>query len=349
VRAAAILGLGCSEKDLRPFQKASPAEWLIGLPASSSEADVILLFGGDGTVHRHLGALVKLGLPVLVVPCGSGNDFARALELRRVRDSLAVWQRFASGGGNVRAIDLGVITPLPASEPQGQKPTSTQAPVGTAEAVPFPVKASPAVPSPATPAPDVPFPAKSPPSPHSYASRNSKLETGNSKYFCCVGGIGLDAEVARRANKLPRWLRGHGGYALSLPPALLGFAPPAMRVSVRDSDGWVLRNAGPTVLAAFANAPAYGGGMKIAPHAKLDDGQLDICLINDIGRLKVLSLFPTVYLGRHLAMRDVAYFQSSRLQVETEHPLDVYADGEFVCQTPVDVSVARSAFRVICP
>jgi diacylglycerol kinase family enzyme len=219
----------------------------------------------------------------------------------------------------VRAIDLGVITPLPASEPQGQKPTSDQAPVGTAEAVPFP------------------------------DSRDQKLETGHSTYFCCVGGVGLDAEVARRANRLPRWLRGHGGYALSLPPALMGFAPPAMKVLVPDSDGWVLRNAGPTVLVAFANAPAYGGGMKIAPQAKLDDGQLDICLINDIGRLKVLSLFPAVYLGRHLAMRDVAYFQSSRLQVETEHPLDVYADGELVCQTPVEVSVARSAFRVICP
>ena len=42
----------------------------MGMPSSSDEADVILIFGGDGTIHRHLGQLVKLGLPVLVVPAG---------------------------------------------------------------------------------------------------------------------------------------------------------------------------------------------------------------------------------------------------------------------------------------
>ena len=83
-------------------------------PPRPIRRDVILLFGGDGTIHRHLGPLVKLGLPVLIVPAGSGNDFARALGLRRVRDSLAAWQKFCGGAGNIRAIDLGLITPLEA-------------------------------------------------------------------------------------------------------------------------------------------------------------------------------------------------------------------------------------------
>ena len=73
---------------------------------------MILLFGGDGTIHRHLGQVVRLGLPVLVVPAGSGNDFARAFGLRRVRDSLAAWQKFCGGAGNVRAIDLGCDLPV---------------------------------------------------------------------------------------------------------------------------------------------------------------------------------------------------------------------------------------------
>ena len=91
MRAAAILGLGCSPKHLKPFQSNKSVEWLMGVPGSGEQADVMLVFGGDGTVHRHLGQLVRLGLPVLVVPAGSGNDFARALGLRRVRDSLAAW------------------------------------------------------------------------------------------------------------------------------------------------------------------------------------------------------------------------------------------------------------------
>jgi diacylglycerol kinase (ATP) len=314
MRAAAIFGLRSSAKDLKPFQKKSDAAWLIGLPASSAEADAILIFGGDGTVHRHLAQLVKLQLPVLVVPCGSGNDFARALNLRSVGDSVAAWRKFSSGRGNVQAIDLGVITPL--AFPQGLKPDFEGRSSGTAEAVPFP------------------------------DSRNSKPET--SRYFCCVGGVGLDGEIARRANELPRWLRGHGGYILSTLPTLFRFEPFPMRISVSQKEQSP-RSAKPTILAAFANSPTYGGGMKIAPRARLDDGQLDICVVSDLDKFKLFCLFPTVYFGRHLSVPEVEYFQTERLRLETEKPLDVYADGEYICQTPIEVSVARGALQVIVP
>ncbi len=305
MRAAAILGLGCSPKDLRVFQSdlgegAKNIEWRMGVPASGDEADIILLFGGDGTVHRHLGQLVRLGLPVLVVPVGSGNDFACSLGLRRVRDSLAAWRQFCGGAAdsrtrNVRVIDLGVIVPL---ENAGGAPP-----------------------------------------PHS------------PRYFCCVAGVGLDGEVARRANRLPRWLRGHGGYVLSLAPTIFSFAPLPMKVSAptEDSADWTIRSDRPSMLAAFANAPLYGGGMKIAPRAKMDDGLLDVCIVGAVDRLRLFRLFPTVYSGNHLNVPEVGYFQASRVRVETEHPLDVYADGEFVCGTPVEVGVVRGSLRVVVP
>src|SRR6266496_1682567 len=138
MRAAVILGLGCSSKDLRPFQTESGVEWRMGMPAAADQADIILVFGGDGTVHRHLAQLVKLSLPVLVVPAGSGNDFACSLGLRRVRDCLAAWRTYCDGADLVRAVDLGVISAW-----------------------------------------------------------------GDRRYFCCVAGVGIDGEVARRANRLP--------------------------------------------------------------------------------------------------------------------------------------------------
>src|SRR5208282_3551002 len=116
MRAAAIFGLGTSPADLKPFQAATPTRWLQGLPASSGDADAILIFGGDGTIHRHLPALVRLQLPVLIVPAGSGNDFARALKLRSMRDSLRLWRDFESGKIQAQAIDLGVI--VPSASPQ---------------------------------------------------------------------------------------------------------------------------------------------------------------------------------------------------------------------------------------
>jgi diacylglycerol kinase (ATP) len=317
MRAAAILGLGCSPKYLRPFQSDSNVSWQMGMPASGELADVVLLFGGDGTIHRHLGQLVRLGLPVLVVPAGSGNDFARALGLRRVRDSLAAWRKFCDNSGNVSTIDLGVISSL---ESGGGAPFDK-------------LRAG------------------------SSTIAQGRSAPHDSRYFCCVAGVGLDGEVSRRANLLPRWLRGHGGYVLSLAPTILTFAPLPMKILTAaegeggkgESAGWTTRSDQPTILAAFANTPVYGGGMKIAPQARMDDGLLDVCVVGGINPFKLFCMLPTVYAGRHLKIREVEYFQAGRVRVETEHPLDVYADGEFVCRTPVEVGVERGALKVVVP
>jgi diacylglycerol kinase (ATP) len=304
MRAAVILGLGYSPKDLRPFQLDKGVEWRMGMPASGDEADVILLLGGDGTVHRHLGQLVRLGLPVLVVPAGSGNDFARALGLRRVHDSLAAWLKFLGGANNLHTIDLGLVSPL---ESAGGGPS---------------------------------------------VIAQDRSAPQSPRYFCSVAGVGLDGEVARRANRLPRWLRGHGGYLLSLAPTIFTFAPLPMKIFTRDSEeagnsDWTLHSDRPTLLAAFANTPLYGGGMKIAPQAKMDDGLLDVCMVGGVDRFKLFCMFPTVYAGRHLNIREVEYFHTARVRVETEHPLDVYADGEYVCRTPIEAAVHGAALRVV--
>ena len=291
MRAAAILGLGSSPRALALLQRESTASWAMGLPANSAEADAVLIFGGDGTIHRHLARLVELRLPVLIIPCGSGNDFARALGLHSIQDSSAAWRKFVSGGRNLRTIDLGVITP------------------------------------------------------------HDPGATGDSFYFCCVGGVGLDGEIARRANRLPGWFRGHGGYALSLPAALFKFKPQPMKILAPEepSGVFVVRSDQPTVVAAFANTPVYGGGMRVAPRAQLDDGLLDVCVVGAVARLRLLRLFPSVYFGRHLGIPEVGYFQSERLRIETDRPLDVYADGEPVCRTPIEVTVAPRALTVLVP
>lgn len=308
MRVAAILGLGSSPRDLQPFEQDSDALWQLGLPGSPTDADAILVLGGDGTVHRHLPQLVKLQLPVLVVPRGSGNDFARALKLRSVGDAVTAWRQFASGQGpgkdrnegNVRRIDLGVISALPAGG----------------------------------------------------ASAAANVPLQHRRYFCCVGGVGLDAEVARRANQLPRALRRRGGYPLSLLPALFGFRPVEVRVqaSLGDPSGGLdTRHNELAMVVAFANTPTYGGGILIAPHARLDDGKLEICVVGAMPKSRLLRLFPSVYSGRHLNIPEVKYFQADRLRIETHKPSAVYADGEYVCDTPVEVTVERAALKVIMP
>jgi diacylglycerol kinase (ATP) len=289
MRAAAILGPGNVAKPLAEFQRAAYTQWT----SLIEQADAIVICGGDGTIHHHLRTLVELGVPLMVVPCGSGNDFARALGLQTPRDSLSAWQKFASGAGNVRTIDLGVI----------QGVVGDGADINESDAV-------------------------------------------VQRYFCCAAGVGLDAEITRRANALPRWIRGHGGYGLSAPREFLRFQPFPMKVC---SNGGLPGQFRPTMLAAIANTPFYGGGMKIAPKAKLDDGKLDLCILRAMDKLNLFCLFPTVYFGRHLISKKVEYGQTDRISIETETPFDVYADGEYVCHTPAEFRVARDALQVIVP
>ena len=224
---------------------------------------------------------VESKIPLLVVPCGSGNDFARALRIRSQRDSLNAWRAFAQSG-RTRNVDLGVI-----------RKTDDPAP----------------------------------------------------RYFSCVAGVGIDSEIAKRSDELPAWVRPRGGYGLSALVEIFRFAPFPMKVASNGNPA-VFH---PTILAAVANAPAYGGGMKIAPHARLDDGKLDLCVVRGMDPFKLFCLFPTVYFGRHLSFKEVEYEQTQAVKIETEFPFDVYADGEYVCQTPVEFSAAPSALKVIAP
>lgn len=286
MRAAAIFGLGTSPADLKPFQAGSRTEWLEGLPASSSDADAILILGGDGTIHRHLASLVRLQLPVLIVPVGSGNDFARALNLRSTKDSLRAWREFESGKLQAHPIDLGVIIPSGAPE--------------------------------------------------------------HKHYFCCVAGCGLDSVVSRRANQMPRWIRAHGGYALALMPLLMKLPSFSMRLKQVGGTDLNLANR-LTLLVACANTQFYGDGMRIAPQADFTDGKLDICHISAMSPFKLFYMFPTVYFGRHLLSSEVEYSKTERAILETDPKLEIYADGEFVCHTPAEISIAPAVLKVIRP
>ncbi len=137
---------------------------------------------------------------------------------------------------------------------------------------------------------------------------------------------------------------------MSLPAALLNFQPFSLTLSVTQSGGTgeFSRNQ-QSVVVVFANTPVYGGGMRVAPRATMDDSQLDVCVIRDIPKIKLLSVFPAVYFGRHLSVREVDYFQAAGARVRTDRPLAVYADGELVCSTPVAIGVAPAALTVVVP
>jgi diacylglycerol kinase (ATP) len=247
---------------------------------NSASLSAALIFGGDGTVHRHLPLLHCLNVPFLVVPAGSGNDFGKSLGISNEGTALRAWKQFCAGGNNnLREIDLGVI------------------------------------------------------------------RTGSEEIpFCCVVGIGMDAEANARANRLPAWLKGRGGYLLAALRSLIVFKPVEMRVTVAGRE--IRRSA---FFIAVGNAHRYGGGMRVTPRALADDGLLDVCLVGKMSKLKLLCWVPTIFFGGHLGLKQVEYFQAEHLRIETGRELEVYADGDYACRTPVEISLVRRGLRVIVP
>ncbi len=307
MKVAAILGRKVSERTIARF--AFPDVDLVRVagfqPIPPGTWDAALLFGGDGTVHLHLRELHECHIPMLVVPVGSGNDFADALGIASVADAEAAWREFYSNRANVLAVDLGEIKPF--SPPPGTRSDPR--------------------------------------------TGNGERETRNAVLFCCIGGAGLDAQTNRRANRMVRWVRGHGGYVLAAIAEIAKWRAVEMRVESRANSSTigdtedVLR--GPATLVAFANASTYGHGMKMAPRAQMNDGKLDLVFVKEASRARLLTFFPTVFSGKHVDMPEVEYRQAEWLRLETERPMAVYADGEYVCDTPVEVRVLPRALRAI--
>lgn len=290
-----------------------------------------LIFGGDGTVHRHLRQLHQCKIPTLVVPAGSGNDFAKALGIFSVDDALKAWKQFCAGANNVREIDLGVIRP--GKDAGGNDVNESD------------YKASPESGSNASPGSS----SKASPKPHSASppsNPGSYFEVGDGEIlFCCVAGIGMDAEANALANRMPAWLKGRGGYLLAALRSLMAFAPAEIRVTT--TEGREIRRS--AFFVAVGNAHRYGGGMKITPRAAPDDGLLDICYVGRMRKLKLLCWLPTIFFGRHLGLAGLEYFQAETVRIETGRVLKVYADGDWACRTPVEMRVLARALRVIGP
>jgi diacylglycerol kinase (ATP) len=260
-----------------------------------------LIFGGDGTVHRHLPEICQQNIPMLVVPAGSGNDFAKAIGIFNAGDALQAWRRFCADGRNVREIDLGLIKPYSETGSEANRQPTVGSTAGS-------------------------------------QARASEI------LFCCVAGVGMDAEANRRANSMPAWLKGKGGYLLAALEALVAFKPVEMSVT---ADGREIRRT--AFFVAVGNARSYGGGMKVTPRARPDDGLLDVCVVSKMNKLKLLCWVPTIFFGGHLRLKQVEYFQARSVRIEAARELDLYADGDFACPIPVEISLRPRALRVIVP
>lgn len=246
---------------------------------AAGKVSALVAIGGDGTAHALLPLAVSNRLPLGIVPCGSGNDIARAFKLPR--DPIAALQIILNGA--TRQVDVLVTHALSAHRSHPAPPHLT---------------------------------------------------------LTCIAA-GLDGEVARNVNRsrYKRWCNrlgiGSAAYIIGLLYTLIKYKSSTFTVSIDGirhefSRGW---------LAAVANLPAYGGGLRICPDASPTDGRLHVCIVHSCNALQLLLVFPTVLFGKHVRSRFVTMLAGAEITVHAAMPIAGYGDGEPIGSAPLHTKV----------
>ena len=228
---------------------------------SSQSFEGLFLVGGDGTLNIAIQELVKTSLGVALIPAGTGNDFARTLNLN-LKDPRQLISFYLSN--KPALVDVGKV---------------------------------------------------------------------GERYFVEVLSTGFDSMVNERANTMHR-IKGRAKYNLSILLVLSTFKPKNYEFSI---DGLSFESK--AMLIAVSNGISYGGGMKVTPDAKIDDGFFDILILTPVSRFEFLRVFPKVFSGKHITHPAVKILRGKLVEINSDAV--AYVDGERVGSLPIKASVVE--------
>jgi YegS/Rv2252/BmrU family lipid kinase len=215
-------------------------------------ADVVCAVGGDGTVHEVANGLMPDPVPLVVIPCGSGDDFAKLVGCPLTPEEL------------FDVLDDGV---------------------------------------------------------------GAKLDVIDTGVRYCVNscGLGFEAQVTKNSRSIRR-LKGLPLYLLAVGKALAEFRCPRITVTLDDGEEFP----GERLLVSVGNGVSAGGGFYLTPDAVPDDGMIDLCMVEKMGRARMLRLLPLSLKGAHTGRAEVVMRRTRSLTVESSDPLHLHIDGEYL-------------------
>ena len=162
--------------------------------------------------------------------------------------------------------------------------------------------------------------------------------------FVAVAYVGFDSEVNKLANDGRGYFDGTLGYIICVLKALRTFKPFEIEITI-DDDTWRER----VMMVTVANAPFYGGGMKIAPDAKMNDGVFDICIVQEISKFELLQQFPRVFKGTHIFHPKVLMKTGKKVKLVSDEKREIFADGECVGSLPGECTIGAQKIQIMCP
>jgi YegS/Rv2252/BmrU family lipid kinase len=226
--------------------------------AAASNVDLVIAWGGDGTVNGAASAIAGTGIPLAIVPGGSGNGLARDLLIPF--NPTAAFTVAARGA--TRAIDGGEL---------------------------------------------------------------------HGSLFFNVAGVGFDARIAARLAQ-PGARRGLVGYIFATVGELRGYQPGRYSIDqVYDVDGKPLVADiidRPALLIALANSRQYGSGAQIAPRALLDDGMMEVVIVEPQSGFSIMRQVPAFFRGTLKEGPGLLMRSAASMEISCEQPIYFHVDGE---------------------
>jgi diacylglycerol kinase (ATP) len=177
------------------------------------------------------------------------------------------------------------------------------------------------------------------------STRQIDLGMLGDQYFINGLGIGLDGAVAARFSKMKK-LRGEIGYIWGAIIEAIRFRGFQIEIS---TENWKFR--GPALLAGASNGQCHGGNFKLVPHARADDGLLDIYLFEDMSLIKRIVSLPRVLIGKHTNMPGVHFKQVSKAEITLDREIPAHLDGEPLLLGPGThtISLYPKALKLLSP
>lgn len=166
----------------------------------------------------------------------------------------------------------------------------------------------------------------------------------NDIFFINIGSGGFDAEVALESEKTRRFFSGSFAYIVALIKTIFTYRGKKMKVSIDDME--FEKN---TLLVAIANGKYYGGGILPAPKADLSDGIFDVCFVECMPKIKMLTMFPQYIKGQHEGVKGVSFYRGKKIRLTSSEKFGVNIDGEVSLQNDVEFNIIPKGIKIVTP
>lgn len=162
----------------------------------------------------------------------------------------------------------------------------------------------------------------------------------NERKFINTMGLGFDGQVVDTMEKYGKVFSGSLAYLYATAKEMLTYREPKIKFSWEGGE-----EEAEVFLMAINNGKAFGGGFWITPDAELDDGKLDICLIERFSLLRRFFHLPKAQVGKHQKLKGVRIFRSKNIKIEGDPSIIAQIDGEYLGHPPFEVHIIPNAIR----